>query len=95
MPDAINNDSTDNPENVKFNRLYWHSRRGMLELDIILIPFLKEVYNTLPEEDQVRYENLLECEDPDLFSWLMRNGKPKDPDTARIISLIIKHVRPD
>jgi antitoxin CptB len=95
MPDAINNDSPDNPENVKFNRLYWHSRRGMLELDIILIPFLKEIYNTLPEEDKVRYEDLLECEDPDLFSWIMGNGTPEDPDKAKIINLIIKHVRPD
>jgi antitoxin CptB len=67
----------------------------MLELDIILIPFLKEEYNKLPEEDKVRYENLLECEDPDLFSWFMRNGKPEDPDMAKIVNIIIKHVRPD
>jgi len=95
MPDSIKNDSPDNTDNVKFNRLYWHSRRGMLELDVILIPFLKEAYNNLPEEDKLRYENLLECEDPDLFSWFMRNGKPEDPDTARIVRIIIKHVRPD
>jgi len=95
MPDSIKNNCPDNTENVKFNRLYWHSRRGMLELDVILIPFLKEAYNELSVEDQLRYENLLESEDPDLFSWFMRNGKPEDPDTAKIVSIIIKHVRPD
>jgi len=95
MPDSIKNNCPENTENVKFNRLYWHSRRGMLELDVILIPFLKEAYSDLSAEDQVRYENLLECEDPDLFSWFMRNGKPEDSDTARIVSIIIKHVRPD
>lgn len=95
MSNSDTSTNPDNPESVKFNRLFWHSRRGMLELDVILIPFLKEAYSTLPEEDKVRYENLLECEDPDLFSWFMRNGKPKDPDTARIVKIIINHVRPD
>ena len=95
MPNAVKNDTIENAESVKFNRLFWHSRRGMLELDVILIPFLKEAYTTLSDEDKARYENLLECEDPDLFSWFMRNGKPSNPDIARIVSIIIKHVRPD
>ena len=60
-----------------------------------VVPFLKEAYNDLPEDDKVRYETLLDCEDPDLFSWFMRNGKPEDPEIARIVSIIIKHVRPD
>ena len=34
-------------EDVELNRLYWHSRRGMLELDVLLVPFVKEVYATL------------------------------------------------
>ena len=29
-------------EDVEINRLYWHSRRGMLELDVLLVPFTKE-----------------------------------------------------
>ena len=95
MPDTVKNDCPDNTENVEFNRLFWHSRRGMLELDVILVPFLKEAYKDLLREDQVRFENLLECEDPDLFSWFMRNGQPEDPDNARIVKIIINHVRGD
>jgi len=100
MPDTIKNDNVENSsesntDNVEFNRLFWHSRRGMLELDVILIPFLKEAYRDLPDEDKARYETLLECEDPDLFSWFMRNGQPENPDIARIVKIIIAHVRPD
>ncbi|WP_178102777.1 succinate dehydrogenase assembly factor 2, partial [Pseudomonas sp. DE0010] len=29
-------------EATELNRLYWHSRRGMLELDVLLVPFVKE-----------------------------------------------------
>lgn len=31
-------------EQTELNRLFWHSRRGMLELDVLLVPFTQEVY---------------------------------------------------
>ena len=43
------------------NRLLWASRRGMLELDLILTPFVENVYDTLSKDDQLRFEVLLEC----------------------------------
>ena len=51
---------------MDINRLSWASRRGMLELDLMLLPFLEKVYPSLDEEDQRRYWRLLECEDQDL-----------------------------
>ena len=78
-----------------FNRLAWHSRRGMLELDVLLIPFLNEAYRELSTEDQVRYKKLLDCEDPDLFSWFMRNSVPADPDHLRMVNLILNRVQPE
>ncbi|MFT6905410.1 MAG: antitoxin CptB [Oleiphilaceae bacterium] len=79
---------------IDFNRLAWHSRRGMLELDVLLKPFLEEVYRDLSKEDQKRYEKLLECEDPDLFSWFMRNSVPSDPDHMHMINMILNRVQP-
>ena len=29
---------------VEVKRLYWHSRRGMWELDQLLVPFVEEQY---------------------------------------------------
>lgn len=86
---------TDDPKKTEFNRLFWHSRRGMLELDVLLVPFLKEAYPSLPEEDQARYRNLLDCEDPDLFAWFMRHATPDNPDHARIVKIILDRVQPD
>ena len=40
----------------KLKRLLWHSRRGMLELDLVLMPFLENYYATVSEEDQELYE---------------------------------------
>ena len=46
-------------------RVYWHSRRGMLELDMVLMPFSAEVYPTLQGDLQSKYQKLLACEDTD------------------------------
>ena len=70
------------------NRLLWASRRGMLELDLILQPFTQNHYDSLEESDQLRYETLLECEDQNLFLWLMNREQAKDPDTQRIVQII-------
>ena len=79
---------------VEKKRLYWHSRRGMLELDVLLVPFLQEAYPTLDEEDQARYRQLLECEDQDMFGWFMQRNEPEDPDLKRIVRMILDRVQP-
>ena len=70
------------------NRLRWACRRGMLELDLILEPFVENFYETLEEADQLRFEVLLESEDQSLFMWLMKREQPTDPDTQRIVQII-------
>ena len=70
------------------NRLFWASRRGMLELDLVLLPFLENVYEGLAQADKERYWALLESEDQDLFSWFMRRSDPDDPDLKQIVDII-------
>ncbi|MDE0785627.1 MAG: succinate dehydrogenase assembly factor 2 [Porticoccaceae bacterium] len=70
------------------NRLVWASRRGMLELDLILAPFVENVYDSLTEDDQLRFEVLLECEDQTLFMWFMQREQPTDPNMQRILQII-------
>lgn len=75
------------------NRLHWASRRGMLELDLVLMPFLEDAYPHLPLEDQKRYWQLLECEDPELFAWFLGHQQPEDADLSRIVGIILAHHR--
>jgi len=70
------------------NRLFWASRRGMLELDLVLLPFLENVYETLEPEDQQRYIRLLDEEDQDLFAWFLRREDPQDEDLKHIVQII-------
>jgi len=80
---------------IEYKRLWWHSRRGMLELDVLLIPFLEQAFRDLPEDDKLRYRKLLECEDTDIYSWFMQRTRPDDPDLARMVDIILKRVQPD
>lgn len=75
------------------DRVYWHSRRGMLELDLALMPYAKEVYPTLPVEDQAIYRRLLECEDTELFSWVLQKSVPEDKELAYIMEKIINYAK--
>ena len=81
-------------EQSELNRLFWQSRRGMLELDVLLVPFVKEVYPGLDEEDQHRYRKLLSCEDQDMFGWFMQRGEPEDADLRHIVRMILDRVQP-
>ena len=70
------------PAAVLRKRLYWHSRRGMWELDLLLIPFLEKRFDTLSEEEQLTYQRLIEEEDQD---W------PEDPDLRHLVQMIVEH----
>ncbi|ARU87527.1 succinate dehydrogenase assembly factor 2 [Pseudomonas sp. M30-35] len=81
-------------DSTELNRLFWHSRRGMLELDVLLVPFVKEAYSDLSPEDQARYVKLLECEDQDMFGWFMQRSEPEDEDLKRMVRMILDRVQP-
>ncbi len=76
-------------------RLTWQCRRGMLELDVLLVPFMEEAFRDLPQDDQDRFVRLLDCEDQDLFVWFMQRGESEDPDLQRIVGIILERVQPN
>lgn len=78
---------------MEYNRLRWGSRRGMLELDLILMPFVERAYPTLTQADQALYAQLLECEDQDLFAWFLHRQAPEEPELRRIVGLVREFAR--
>ena len=60
----------------------------MLELDLVLMPFLENVYPTLEQADKERYWILLDEQDQDLFAWFMRRENPANPELQRIVEII-------
>lgn len=79
------------------NRLLWAARRGMLELDLVLLPFIENIYDTLEQSDKELFWALLECEDQDMFSWFIDKVDPQEPGTLKIVNIIRSHtgLQPD
>ena len=76
------------------NRLIWACRRGMLELDILLSRFVETHYEKLSDQDKLRFDVLLECEDQDLYNWLVKKIPPESSTSERIIDVILDALQP-
>ena len=75
---------------LKYNQLYWRSRRGMLELDLQLQPFLKQSFFSLEENEKEGYEKLLLEEDWQIYDWLRGVTTPVDEDVATVVDKIMR-----
>ena len=71
-------------------RLRWACRRGMLELDVILGPFVEHEYDALSEQQQQVFERFLESDDPDLFAWFMGHQKSQLPEFQAMVDFILE-----
>lgn len=72
--------------NIK--QIHWACRRGMRELDILIMPFFEKHYIYLSDEEKQSFISLLNEDDPTLFRWLMRQEAPADHQLQHIILLI-------
>ncbi|QUI99789.1 FAD assembly factor SdhE [Salmonella enterica subsp. enterica] len=63
-------------------------RRGMRRLDISIMPFFGQRYDSLSDEEKRIFVRLLQSDDPDLFNWLMNHGKPADAELEQMVRLI-------
>ena len=87
-------ETTDDLDRAEHNRVIWHSRRGMLELDIVLETFVKQHYLSLDADQRQLYRRLLACEDQQLYDWFLKKQPAADPELAAMIELILAYNRP-
>ena len=70
------------------NRLRWHSRRGMLELDILLARFWEKHGATLAAAEAAELEKLLDREDNDLLELILDDRRPAEAGSEGILRLL-------
>jgi antitoxin CptB len=71
-------------------RLRWQCRRGMLELDHLLLRFLDLGYADLDAEARAAFTRLLGHQDQDLSDWFMGRRTPEDAETAETIARVLR-----
>ena len=67
------------------NRIGWQCRRGMRELDELLMCFLARRYSSLNAGEQKTFEVLLDYPDAVLLELLMGRMMPADRGVANIV----------
>lgn len=75
------------------DRVFWRSRRGLLELDLLLMPFTRHCYSELSPKDRLLYCQLLDLEDVELSAWLNNRERPSQPELASIVNQILAYAR--
>lgn len=69
-------------------RLYWHCRRGMLELDLLLQEFLAAHFDHMSVSEKQTFATLLDYPDAVLFELLMGRSVTADQEIAHVIEKI-------
>ena len=63
----------------------------MLELELKLVPFVRDCYQQLDPDHQAAYERMLAEEDWQIFDWLQGRVEPEDALVRELVQKIGDH----
>jgi succinate dehydrogenase flavin-adding protein (antitoxin of CptAB toxin-antitoxin module) len=70
------------------DRILWHCRRGLLELDLILQRFMGTRFDGLSANEVEGLKLLLAFDDSDLFDLVMRRAEPVDTRVSSVLEML-------
>ena len=70
------------------SKLRWQCRRGMRELDELMVSYLNDHYDVSSEKEKNAFEELLELSDPELIKLLLTAYKSE----VKSINLIVQKI---
>ncbi len=75
------------PDTEAHRRARMRSRRGLLELDLLLVPFAESAYSVLTQAEQASYDEMLGEDDVVLLDWLKGATAPS-PRASHIVNRV-------
>ncbi|MFU8896384.1 MAG: succinate dehydrogenase assembly factor 2 [Gammaproteobacteria bacterium] len=69
-------------------RLRWRCRRGMRELDVVLVRYLERDWPTADAAERIAFRALLEWQDPEVNALLLGRREPDDEALARVLECL-------
>jgi antitoxin CptB len=71
------------------SRLRWQCRRGMRELDELLIRYLESRYPIADDDEKAAFQAILELPDPELNGYLLQRQTPTSETVSGVIKIIL------
>jgi len=72
------------------HKLRWRCRRGMQELDLLLLAYLDTEFEQAPQDVQQGFLDVLGMQDPDIFHLLTGRSKTDDPNIQTVIDCLLE-----
>ncbi|MGR9073958.1 MAG: FAD assembly factor SdhE [Gammaproteobacteria bacterium] len=70
------------------SKLKWRCRRGMLELDRILLRYLEYAYSEADSKERMLFASLLELQDMELLNYFLGYESPDSRELAELVKKI-------
>jgi antitoxin CptB len=67
-------------------QLIWRCRRGMKELDLLLMRYLKSSWSTACADERATFEAFLELPDPTMASYLVHGELATNPAVSVLVA---------
>jgi antitoxin CptB len=74
----------------ELRKLEWRCRRGMKELDILLLRHLRDRLISAPSAERAAFADFLELPDPDIARYLLAGDVPDDPRHAALCRVLLR-----
>jgi antitoxin CptB len=76
---------------VELGKLQWRCRRGMKELDFLLLRYLRERHPDAASDERAAFAEFLELPDPDIASYLLAGDVPTDSRHAALCRVLLSN----
>jgi len=73
------------------SKLKWQCRRGMRELDELLIAYVDDCYAAAAADEKAAFEALLTLPDPEIAAYLLKREEPDEAPIANVVQQILQH----
>jgi len=77
-------------QEVYLAQVRWRCRRGLRELDVLLMGYFDQYFTKSSAEQQAAFLALLDMQDPAILSYLTGNVKPENPAIVDIIQQLTR-----
>ena len=72
-------------------KLQWRCRRGMKELDFLLLRYLRDRHARAASDERAAFVEFLELPDPDIARYLLAGDVPTDPRHAALCRVLLSN----
>jgi succinate dehydrogenase flavin-adding protein (antitoxin of CptAB toxin-antitoxin module) len=73
---------------IELKRIRWRSRRGLLELDLVLTKFFASHFDHLAPAEIEAYRRLLDLPDTDFLDVVNGKADLEDPEEMAIVAIL-------